>query len=44
MYAERLPSGVWGVYMDDGRRIAIYNTEKAAKRHIVVLRKKGAAE
>lgn len=41
MYAERLPSGQWGVYLDSGRRIAVCYTKAEAVRKIALLQKKG---
>lgn len=38
MYVERLASGQWGVYLDNGKRIAIRHTEPEAKRHMKKLR------
>lgn len=40
MYVERLPSGQFGVYRTDGRRIAVFHTKELALRHIRMLQRK----
>lgn len=44
MYAERLPSGQWGVYKDNGQRIAVKYKKDLALKHIKKLRERHAPE
>jgi hypothetical protein len=32
MYVERLPSGMFGLYRDDGFRIGVFHTREEAKK------------
>lgn len=44
MYKERLASGAWGVFLDNGQRVGVHTTEKAAIRHLKKLRKQQGKE
>lgn len=40
MYIERIPTGEYGVYRDDGKRLAIASTKEQANRYLVRLIRK----